>query len=127
MAERPHSGGPFENGAGPADGGGGRAVPEQVRHRREGRPGLGGGAGGVFDTYGMEEIGIDVVAGRQGEGLGRAAVAAAVRAILDRGAGAVLWLRSGNIRSQRTALEHGLPARVLRWHGRLRPFGMMPP
>jgi hypothetical protein len=65
--------GDFVTGAGPADGGGGRAFRNKygiaVLDERDEVAAL----AGVFDTYGMEEIGIDVVPERQGTGLGRAA------------------------------------------------------
>ena len=99
--------GPFENGAGPADGGGGRPFRNQygvaVRDATDAVVAL----AGVFDTYGMREIGIDVLPGRQGEGLGRAAVAAAVHAILGREETPFYGCGAGNIRSQRTAWSSG--------------------
>ena len=66
---------------------------------------------GVFDSFGLFEIGVDVVAGHQGTGLGAAVVVAAARSILDRGETPLYGCAVGNIRSQRTALSAGfLPA-----------------
>jgi RimJ/RimL family protein N-acetyltransferase len=99
--------GRFENGAGPSNGGGGRAFRNKygiaVKDSQDQVVAL----AGVFDTYGMEEVGIDVVPGMQGSGLGRAAVAAATRAILDRGQVPFYGCAPNNIRSQRTALSTG--------------------
>lgn len=99
--------GAFENGAGPADGGGGRAYRNKYGIAIRDTEGEVVALAGVFDTYGMEEIGIDVIGGRQGEGLGRAAVAAATRAILERGQIPFYGCAPNNIRSQRTALSTG--------------------
>ncbi len=62
---------------------------------------------GMFDSLGLAEIGVDVVASRQGEGLGSAVVAAAVREILRRGDIPFYACAADNIRSQRTALSVG--------------------
>jgi GNAT superfamily N-acetyltransferase len=62
---------------------------------------------GAFNTYGLHEIGVDVVADRQGEGLGRAVVSALAREILDRGAVPFYGCNPSNIRSMRTALSVG--------------------
>jgi hypothetical protein len=62
---------------------------------------------GVFDTYGLSEIGVDVVEAQQGRGLGAAVVSAALRAILERGETPLYGCSRTNIRSQRTALACG--------------------
>ncbi len=62
---------------------------------------------GAFDTFGLTEIGIDVATGRQGEGLGIAAVAALTREILSRGETPLYGCAADNIRSQRTAHAAG--------------------
>ncbi|MGE3077067.1 MAG: GNAT family N-acetyltransferase [Dehalococcoidia bacterium] len=99
--------GRFENGAGPANGGGGRTARNKfgiaVMDDRDEAIAL----AGVFDTYGLAEIGIDVVPSHQGQGLGRAAVAAAVLAILDAANVPFYGCAPNNIRSQRTALSTG--------------------
>ena len=72
--------------------------------------------GGVADSFGLLEIGVDVVAGRQGSGLGRAVVAAAAREILGRGGTPLYGCAVDNIRSQRTALSVGfLPVLTEAW------------
>ncbi len=63
--------------------------------------------GGVFDSFGLAEVGVDVVPERQGEGLGAAVVAAAVRRILERGETPLYGCAADNIRSQRTARAAG--------------------
>lgn len=62
---------------------------------------------GAFDSFGLMEVGIDVSADRQGEGLGIAAVAALVREILARGETPLYGCAATNIRSQRTARSAG--------------------
>ena len=62
---------------------------------------------GVHDTFGLSEIGVDVVPGRQSEGLGTAVVNAAVREILARGDIPFYSCSATNIRSQRTARACG--------------------
>ena len=58
---------------------------------------------GAFLSFGLSEIGIDVVEPFQGQGLGVAAVAALTREILDRGETPLYGCAARNIRSQRTA------------------------
>ncbi|MFN0145004.1 MAG: GNAT family N-acetyltransferase [Dehalococcoidia bacterium] len=62
---------------------------------------------GAFYTFGLTEVGIDVVPGRQGEGLGVAAVVAVTREILARGETPLYGCATDNIRSQRTAWAAG--------------------
>lgn len=62
---------------------------------------------GAFDTFGLTEVGIDVAAARQGEGLGIAAVAALTGEILARGETPLYGCAATNIRSQRTAHAAG--------------------
>ena len=62
---------------------------------------------GVFDSFGLLEIGVDVLPERQGAGLGIAVVAAAVRSILERSQTPLYGCAADNIRSQRTALSVG--------------------
>jgi hypothetical protein len=98
--------GGFENGAGPVDGSTGREVrnlygvivtePDRIV-----------AVAGVFDTYGLHEIGVDVVGDRQGDGLGRLVVAAAVREIVDRGGEPFYGCSPTNVVSQRTAWSVG--------------------
>lgn len=72
--------------------------------------------GGAFDSFGLLEIGVDVLPENQGSGLGRAVVAAAARAILDRGGTPLYGCAVDNIRSQRTALSVGfLPVLTEAW------------
>ncbi len=63
--------------------------------------------GGVHDTFGLDEIGVDVLPSAQATGLGTAVVAAAVHAILDRGGTPFYGCAADNIRSQRTARSVG--------------------
>lgn len=98
--------GTFENGAGPRDGSTGRAVrnlhgvalvlQQEVL-----------AVAGVFDTYGLHEIGVDVVADRRGVGLGRLVVGMAIREILHRGGEPFYGCSPTNIVSQRTAWSAG--------------------
>jgi GNAT superfamily N-acetyltransferase len=62
---------------------------------------------GAFDTYGMHEIGVDVVRGHRGKGLGRLVVSAMAREILRRGDVPFYGCAATNIRSQRTAASCG--------------------
>ena len=98
--------GRFENGAGTA----GASAREQ--RNRYGIALLGArneviALAGVFDTYGLSEIGVDVVEAQQGRGLGAAVVSAAIRASLERGETPLYGCSRTNIRSQRTALASG--------------------
>jgi hypothetical protein len=62
---------------------------------------------GVFDTFGLSEIGVDVLRARRGERLGAAVVAAATRAVLDRGETPFYACDAANVRSARTGLSVG--------------------
>jgi GNAT superfamily N-acetyltransferase len=62
---------------------------------------------GVFETYGMHEIGVDVAREHRGRGFGALVVRAAAAEILDRGAVPLYGCAANNIRSQRTALAAG--------------------
>jgi GNAT superfamily N-acetyltransferase len=99
--------GRFPNGAGPADGSSGRAFRNMYGVLLRGPDGEPAALAGVFDTYGMHEIGVDVAPEWQGQGLGAGVVALAVRAILERGATPFYGCGPTNIRSQRTALSTG--------------------
>ena len=63
--------------------------------------------GGVFDSVGLSEIGVDVVPEWRGHGLGAAVVAAAAVEILARGGTPFYGCAADNTRSQRTALSVG--------------------
>ncbi|MFN0096742.1 MAG: hypothetical protein ACKVVT_18445 [Dehalococcoidia bacterium] len=63
--------------------------------------------GGLFSTFGLAEVGVDVVPERQGEGLGVGVVVAAVRLALERGETPLYGCAVTNIRSQRTAAAAG--------------------
>jgi hypothetical protein len=62
---------------------------------------------GVFETYGMHEIGVDVAREYRGSGFGAIVVRAAAAEILARGATPLYGCAANNIRSQRTALAAG--------------------
>lgn len=62
---------------------------------------------GVFLTYGLYEIGVDVVRERRGDGLGRSVVSEAARLTVEREKTPVYFCSSTNVRSQRTALSSG--------------------
>lgn len=62
---------------------------------------------GVFETYGMLEIGVDVLPAHQGRGLAPLVVTAAARQILEEGRVPLYGCAADNIRSQRTALASG--------------------
>jgi len=98
--------GGFENGAGPADGSTGREFRNLYGVTLSGPQGLVAVAG-AFDTYGLHEIGVDVVADRRGDGLGRLVVAAAVREIVGRGGEPFYGCSPTNVVSQRTAWSVG--------------------
>ena len=100
------SSGSFENGAGEA-GVAARAERNQYGFALVDGAGEPVAVGGVFDTLGLLEIGVDVVPGRRGEGLAPIVVAAAARAILDAGEVPFYACEATNIRSQRTALACG--------------------
>jgi RimJ/RimL family protein N-acetyltransferase len=62
---------------------------------------------GAFQTFGLLEIGVDVVPAFQGRGLAPLVVRAATAAILARGAEPFYACAATNIRSHRTALAAG--------------------
>jgi GNAT superfamily N-acetyltransferase len=62
---------------------------------------------GVFETYGMHEIGVDVAREHRGKGFGALVVRAAATEILAHGATPLYGCAANNIRSQRTALAAG--------------------
>lgn len=62
---------------------------------------------GVFQTLGLQEIGVDVVPSAQGRALSPIVVAAAARAVLDEGGVPMYACTSTNTGSQRTALASG--------------------
>ena len=62
---------------------------------------------GAFDTYGMLEIGVDVVRAQRAGGLGRLVVSAMAREIMKRGAVPFYGCAPTNIRSHRTAESCG--------------------
>lgn len=62
---------------------------------------------GAFDTYGMSEIGVDVVRDHRGEGLGRLVVSKMAREIMRRDEVPFYGCAPTNIRSQRTAASSG--------------------
>lgn len=96
----------FENGVGQA-GVAGRAERKRFGFALVDRAGEPVAVGGVFDTLGLLEIGVDVVPARQGEGLAALVVTASARAILDAGAAPLYACEATNIRSQRSALSCG--------------------
>jgi len=63
--------------------------------------------GGVFLTFGLQEIGVDVVRTHRGQGLGRVVVLAATRMALEHGGTPIYGCSVTNIRSNRTALSCG--------------------
>jgi GNAT superfamily N-acetyltransferase len=65
---------------------------------------------GAFDTYGMLEIGIDVVRKHRGHGFGRLAVSTLAREIMRRGEVPFYGCRPTNIRSHVTAESSGFRA-----------------
>ena len=99
--------GRFENGAGQPSGVDGRAVRNLYGMAVHDDDDEVVALAGAFNTYGLHEIGVDVVAEHQGEGLGRAVVSALAREILDRGAVPFYGCNPSNIRSMRTALSAG--------------------
>lgn len=105
MLDRQLLGG-FENGVGRSDEAG-RAARNQygmVLFDEQDEPVA---VGGVFSTFGLHEIGVDVIRSRRGQGLGQVVVAAAARAALERGGTPMYGCSVSNIRSQRTALGCG--------------------
>jgi GNAT superfamily N-acetyltransferase len=65
---------------------------------------------GAFDTYGMLEIGVDVLRGQRGQGLGRLVVSAMAREIMRRGETPFYGCGATNIRSHVTAESCGFRA-----------------
>jgi hypothetical protein len=63
--------------------------------------------GGLFFTYGLHEVGVDVLRDQRGAGLGRSVVAAATLEVLRRGETPFYGCATANIRSQRTAYSVG--------------------
>jgi GNAT superfamily N-acetyltransferase len=98
--------GRFENGAGIA-GISGREVRNRYGVSVVDNAGEIVALAGVFDTYGLSEIGVDVVEPARGRGLGKAVVSAAVLEILRRDETPLYGCSRTNIRSQRTALSAG--------------------
>jgi len=62
---------------------------------------------GLHDTFGLHEVGVDVLRGERGAGVGRAVVAAATLEVLRRGETPLYGCATANIRSHRTALSVG--------------------
>jgi hypothetical protein len=96
----------FENGVGEAgmDGREFRNRFALVLYDAAGEPAA---VAGAFDTYGMLEIGIDVVRAQRGRGLGRLAVSALAREIMRRGDVPFYGCAPTNIRSHLTAESSG--------------------
>ena len=97
----------WENGLGEPNG----AQAREYRNRygaalldSAGRPAA---VAGVFETYGMHEIGVDVAREHRGKGYGDLVVRAAAREILAAGHTPLYGCAANNIRSQRTALAAG--------------------
>jgi len=63
--------------------------------------------GGLTETLGLPEIGVDVVPSARGRGLAPIVVAAAARAALEDGRAPLYACAATNVRSQRTALATG--------------------
>jgi GNAT superfamily N-acetyltransferase len=94
-------------GYGPTGGIGGRAARNRFAAVIFDAVGAPVAVGGVMDTWGLLEVGVDVLEEYQGRGLGALVVQAATRAILDRGGVPLYGCAFDNIRSQRTALASG--------------------
>jgi GNAT superfamily N-acetyltransferase len=62
---------------------------------------------GVFETYGMHEIGVDVAREHRGKGYAEIVVRAAAREVIARGNTPLYGCAATNIRSMRTALASG--------------------
>jgi hypothetical protein len=62
---------------------------------------------GVFETYGMLEIGLDVARSHRGRGLSTTVTRAAARVIIDEGAVPLYGCAATNVRSHRTAESAG--------------------
>jgi hypothetical protein len=99
--------GRFENGVG-ASGKDGREFRNRFAlalHDASGEPAA---VAGAFETWGMMEIGVDVVRAHRGLGLGRLVVSAMAREIMRRGEVPFYGCGATNIRSHRTAESCGL-------------------
>lgn len=98
--------GRFPNGAGGSDGADGRSFRNQygLILRADGEIVA---VAGVFLSYGLHEIGVDVIEHQRGRGLGRSVVSAAVDEIQRRGEVPFYGCSPTNIASQRTALSTG--------------------
>lgn len=106
-AEQQHHG--FENGVG-EPGRDGREFRNRfalVLYDEAGKPAA---VAGAFDTFGMLEIGIDVVRQQRGRGLGRLAVSTLGREIMRRGGIPFYGCSPTNIRSHLTAESSGFRA-----------------
>ena len=100
----------FENGVGGV-GVAGRTFRNRFAAVLEDADGEPVAVGGAFDTFGMLEVGVDVVRQHRGKGFGDLVVRAVTREILERGQTPVYFCAVSNIRSNRTALAAGyLPA-----------------
>jgi GNAT superfamily N-acetyltransferase len=98
--------GRFENGAGRSDGADGRSFRNQCGLVLRADDEIVAVAG-VFLSYGLHEIGVDVTERHRGRGLGRFVVSAAVEEIQRRGEVPFYGCSPTNIVSQRTALSAG--------------------
>lgn len=99
--------GRFHNGIGDADDGEMRAMRNRfacVVFDDRGEPAA---VAGVFTTFSLFEIGIDVLREHRGRGLARIAVSAAAAEVLRRGETPYYACAATNIRSQRTAAACG--------------------
>jgi GNAT superfamily N-acetyltransferase len=95
----------FENGAGGS--GSGREFRNRFALVLRDTAGEIAAVAGALETHGMLEIGVDVVREHRGLGLGRLAVSAVARAIIDEGKVPFYACSPTNIRSQRTAAASG--------------------
>jgi predicted GNAT family acetyltransferase len=95
----------FENGVGEA--GEGREISNRFALAFYDVSGVLASVAGAFETYGMLEIGIDVVRPYRGRGLGRLAVSTLAREIMRRGEIPFYSCAATNIRSHATAESAG--------------------
>jgi hypothetical protein len=95
----------FENGVG--EPGEGREVSNRFALAFYDASGVLAAVAGAFDTYGMLEIGIDVVRPYRGQGFGRLAVSTLAREIMRRGEIPFYSCAATNIRSHMTAESSG--------------------
>jgi hypothetical protein len=98
--------GRFENGAG-APHSGGREFRNRFAIALCGRDLTPVAVAGAFDTFGMLEIGVDVLRPERGRGYGRLVVSAMAREIMRRGEVPFYGCAPTNIRSQHTAASSG--------------------